>query len=50
MVKTINANSVYDRPIRIGYEGENIVTAITFNLQMWIDEFDTGSTVLLVQR
>lgn len=50
MVKTINANSVYDRPIRIGYEGENIVTAITFNLAMWIDEFGTGAAVLLVQR
>ena len=50
MDKTINANSVYDRPIRIGYKGENIVTAITFNLQMWIEEFGTGTAVLLVQR
>lgn len=50
MVKTINANSVYDRPIRIGYEGENIVTAVTFNLQMWVEEFGTGAAVLLVQR
>ena len=50
MIKTINANSVYDRPLRIGYEGENIVTAVTFNLQMWIDEFGTGTAVLLVQR
>ncbi len=50
MDKTINANSVYDRPIRIGYQGENIVTAITFNLQMWVEEFGTGAAVLLVQR
>ena len=50
MNKIINANSVYDRPLRIGYEGENIVTAVTFNLQMWIDEFGTGTAVLLVQR
>lgn len=50
MVKTINVNSVYDRPVRIGYEGENIVTAVTFNLSMWIDEFGTGAAVLLVQR
>lgn len=46
----INANSIYDRLIRIGYKGENIVTAITFNLQMWIDEFGAGAAVLLVQR
>lgn len=46
----INANSIYDRSIRIGYEGENIVTAVTFNLQMWIEEFGTGAAVLLVQR
>ena len=50
MNKTINANSVYDRPIRIGYKGENIVTAITFNMQMWVEEFGTGAAVLLVQR
>lgn len=50
MNKLINANSVYDRPIRIGYEGENIVTAITFNLQMWIEEFGIGAAVLHVQR
>lgn len=46
----INANSIYDRNIRIGYEGENVVTAVTFNLQMWIEEFGTGAAVLLVQR
>lgn len=50
MNKIINANSLYDRPIRIGYEGENIVTAITFNMQMWVEEFGTGAAVLLVQR
>lgn len=50
MDKTINANSVYAPPIRIGYEGENIVTAITFNMQMWVEEFGTGAAVLLVQR
>lgn len=50
MNKIINANSLYDRPIRIGYECENIVTAITFNMQMWVEEFGTGAAVLLVQR
>lgn len=46
----INANSIYDRVIRIGRQTENLVTAITFNLQMWIDEFGTGAAVLHVQR
>ena len=46
----INADSIFGKVIRIGYEGENIVTAITFNLAMWVEEFDTGTAVLLVQR
>jgi len=46
----LNANSIYGRLIRIGYEGENIVTQIDFNLQMWIDEYGLGGAVLLVLR
>ena len=46
----INANSIYDRVIRIGYEGENVVTQINFNLQMWIDEYGLGGVTLLVLR
>ena len=47
---TINANSIYDRVIRIGRQTENLVSSITFNLNMWIEEFGTGAAVLLVQR
>lgn len=46
----INANSIYDREIRIGRQAENLVSAITFNVQMWVEEFGTGTAVLLVQR
>ena len=49
-VLNLNANSIYDRVIRIGYEGENIVTQIDFNLRMWIDEYGLGGAVLLVLR
>jgi len=49
-VLNLNANSIYDRVIRIGYEGENIVTQIDFNLNMWIDEYGLGGVVLLVLR
>lgn len=47
---TINANSIYNRTIRIGYEGENIVTQIDFNVQMWINEYGLGGVSLLVLR
>lgn len=46
----INVNSIYDRVIRIGYEGENVVTQINFNLKMWIDEYGLGGVTLLVIR
>jgi hypothetical protein len=46
----LNANSIYPKVIRIGYEGENVVTQINFNLQMWIDEYGLGGVTLLVLR
>ena len=46
----LNANSIYPKVIRIGYEGENVVTQIDFNLQMWIDEYGLGGVTLLVLR
>jgi hypothetical protein len=46
----LNANSIYPKDIRIGYEGENVVTQINFNLQMWIDEYGLGGVTLLVLR
>lgn len=49
-VLNLNANSIYNRTIRIGYEGENIVTQIDFNLAMWIEEYGLGGAVLLVLR
>jgi len=46
----INANSIYDRVIRIGRQTENLVSSITFNLNMWIDEYGAGECVLNVRR
>lgn len=46
----INANSIYDRVIRIGRQTENLVSEITFNAQMWIDEYGAGECVLNVKR
>ena len=46
----INANSIYDRVIRIGRQTENLVSSITFNVQMWIDEYGAGECVLNVKR
>ena len=47
---TINANSIYDRVIRIGRQTENLVSEITFNVQMWIEEYGLGECVLNVKR
>lgn len=46
----INANSIYDRVIRIGRQTENLVSSITFNLNMWIEEYGAGECVLNVRR
>jgi len=46
----INANSIYDRVIRIGRQTENLVSSITFNVQMWIEEYGQGECVLNVKR
>lgn len=46
----INANSIYDRIIRIGRQTENLVSEITFNLSMWIEEYGLGECVLNVKR
>lgn len=46
----LNANASYRSVIRIGYEGENIVTAITFDLTAWIETYGIGGVTLLVQR
>lgn len=46
----INANSIYDRIIRIGRQTENLVSEITFNLNMWIEEYGAGECVLNVRR
>jgi len=49
-VLSLNANSIFPKAIRIGYEGENVVTQINFNLQMWIEEYGLGGVTLLVLR
>jgi hypothetical protein len=49
-VLSLNANSIYDRIIRIGRQTENLVSSITFNVQMWIDEYGAGECVLNVRR
>jgi len=49
-VLLLNANSILGKVIRIGYEGENVVTQIDFNLKMWIEEYGLGGVTLLVLR
>lgn len=49
-VLSLNADSIHPKVIRIGYEGENVVTQIDFNLQMWIDQYGLGGVTLLVLR
>ncbi len=46
----INANSIYDRIIRIGRQTENLVSEVIFNLSMWIEEYGAGECVLNVKR
>lgn len=46
----INANSIYDRIIKIGRQTENLVSSITFNVNMWIEEYGAGECVLNVRR
>lgn len=46
----INANSIYDRVIKIGRQTENLVSEITFNVNMWIEEYGLGECVLNVKR
>lgn len=46
----LNANAACDKIIRIGYEGENIVTSITFDLKAWTEAYGLGVVTLLVQR
>ena len=36
--------------IKIGFEGENLVTSILFDLTAWQDKYGQGGVVLLVQR
>ena len=49
-VLSIDAGSIFLKPIRIGYEGENVVTQIDFNLRTWIAEYGLGGVTLLVLR
>jgi len=49
-VLSIDAGSIFPGTIRIGYEGENAVTRINFNLKMWIAEYGLGGVTLLVLR
>lgn len=46
----INASARYDRTVRIGYEGENVVTEIIFDLSLWVSEYGLGGVTLLVIR
>lgn len=50
MKLVINANSIYDRIIRIGRQTENLVSEVTFNVNMWIEEYGQGECVLNVKR
>lgn len=49
-VLSIDAGSIFSKAIRIGYEGENVVTQIDFNLKKWIAEYGLGGVTLLVLR
>ena len=49
-VLSIDVGSVFPRAIRIGYEGENVVTQIDFDLKKWIAEYGLGGVTLLVIR
>ena len=49
-ILSIGAGSIFPKAIRIGYEGENVVTQIDFNLKTWIAEYGLGGVTLLVRR
>ena len=49
-ILSLNADSIFSKAIRIGYEGENVVTRIDFNLKQWIAEYGLGGVTLLVIR
>ena len=52
-VLSLNVDSIIPKAIRtipIGYEGENVVTQIDFNLEKWIAEYGMGGVTLLVLR
>ena len=49
-VLSISAGSIFPKAIRIGYEGENVVTQIDFNLKTWIADYGLGGVTLLVIR
>lgn len=46
----INPNSRYDRKIRIGFEGENVVSRVDFDMADWQTKYGEGSLVLFVIR
>lgn len=46
----INPNSRYDRKIRIGFEGENAVSRVDFDMTSWVEKYGDGSLVLFVIR
>ena len=52
-ILSLNVDSIFPKEIRtipIGYEGENVVTQIDFNLEKWIAEYGMGGVTLLVIR
>lgn len=46
----INPNSRYDRKIRIGFEGENAVSRVEFDMSLWVEKYGEGNLVLFVLR
>lgn len=47
----LNPTIIYGmEKIRIGYEGENVVSRIEFDISKWISDFGAGGLTLLVQR
>lgn len=49
-VLSIDVGSIFPKATRIGYEGENVVTQIDFDLKKWIAEYGLGGVTLLVLR
>lgn len=46
----INPNSRYGPQIRIGFEGENAVSRVDFDMTSWMEKYGEGSLVLFVIR